>query len=205
MQYVRLKEAMKDFTVFSLRDIRRVDPGFYRARLNEWQEKGYIKKIIKGHYLFSDVEMDEHALFEIANRIYHPSYVSFEMALSYHHLIPENPYVITSASTRRTYRFSTPVGEFHYRTLKPDLFFGYELVPCRNRQVKAAGIEKAVLDYFYANPAVKKEPDFASLRIDPDVFHERVDREKLFGQLGRFAQKALDRRVRSFMQWMEHA
>lgn len=89
MQYIELKEALKGFTVFSLMDIKKVDSSFFRARLNEWQDKGYIKKVIKGYYIFSDIELSENVLFDIANRIYSPSYVSFEMALSYYHLIPE--------------------------------------------------------------------------------------------------------------------
>ena len=78
MQYLKLKESLKDFTVFSLADIRRVDSSFHRRRLNEWQEKRYIKKLIKGYYIFSDLELNENVLFEIANRIYAPSYVSLD-------------------------------------------------------------------------------------------------------------------------------
>jgi predicted transcriptional regulator of viral defense system len=106
MQYLEFQNVLKDFTVFSLADIRQVEPGFHRRRLNEWQEKGYIKKVVKGHYVFSGQELDERGLFEIANRIYAPSYVSFEMALSYYGLIPESVFAITSASTRKTSRFS---------------------------------------------------------------------------------------------------
>jgi len=72
MQYIELKEALKDFTIFSLNDIKKIDSRFFRSRLNEWQDKGYIKKIIKGYYIFSDLKLNEDVLFEIANRIYNP-------------------------------------------------------------------------------------------------------------------------------------
>ena len=85
MQYLELEKSFKDFTVFSLTDIKRIHAGFHRRRLNEWQEKGYIKKIIKGYYISSDLEISENILFEIANRIYRPSYISLETALSYYH------------------------------------------------------------------------------------------------------------------------
>ena len=52
MQYVKLREFLKDFTVFSLTDIKRVDSHFHRRRLNEWQKKGYIKKSSGSLYLF---------------------------------------------------------------------------------------------------------------------------------------------------------
>src|SRR3989338_7420397 len=109
MQYTELKQALKDFTVFSLADIKSLGVIFYRRRLNEWQDKGYIKKLIRGYYIFSDLELNENVLFEIANRIYDPSYVSLEAALSYYGLIPESVYGISSVSTRRTYKFKTPV------------------------------------------------------------------------------------------------
>ncbi|MDI6736880.1 MAG: hypothetical protein QME42_11945, partial [bacterium] len=76
MRFIELKESLRGFTIFSLLDIKMIDSNFHRRRLNEWQDKGYIKKIIKGYYIFSDLELSEHLLFEIANRIYSPSYIS---------------------------------------------------------------------------------------------------------------------------------
>ena len=133
MNYIKLKNFLKDYTIFSLNDIKMIDSSFYRRRLNEWQDKGYIKKIIRGYYIFSDLEINEQILFEIANKIYSPSYISLEMVLSYYHLIPESVYGITSVSTRRTYSFITPIAEFIYKTVKPQLFFGYNLIKYNNK------------------------------------------------------------------------
>ena len=123
-----IEASAKYFTeVFSLSDIRKVDPEFYRPRLNEWQAKGYIKKLRRGYYMFADLALNEQALFFIANRLYVPSYVSFEMALSYYGLIPEGVYLVTSVSTKKTSTFKTPIAQFLYKTMKPSLFFGYQL------------------------------------------------------------------------------
>jgi len=231
MQYVELKEALKDFTIFSLNDIKRIDRSFFRTRLNEWQGKGYIKKVIKGYYIFSDLELNENALFEIANKIYKPSYVSFETALSFYHLIPESVYGITSASTRRTYKFKTQMAEFSYRTIKPELFFGYELVSFQDtpspfplpygerikvrgkrkflyyqdKRFKIASIEKTILDYFYINSHIKKENDFACLRMNKDIFLKQVNEEKVYHFLEKFAQKRLGKRIKSFLEFMQNA
>jgi len=70
MRYLQFYELMRSFTVFSLADIRAVDPGFHRRRLAEWQQKGYLRKIIKGYYMFSEIPLCEEILFEVANRIY---------------------------------------------------------------------------------------------------------------------------------------
>jgi len=205
MQYLTLRESFKDFTVFSLHDIRKIDAGFHRRRLNEWQDKGYIKKIIRGYYIFSDLEVDENALFEISNRIYSPSYISFETALSYHHLIPESVYGISAASTRRTYTFKTPIAGFSYRTIKPNLFFGYDLASHGNKHMKIATMEKAILDYFYLNPGIKRAPDFASLRINRDLFLEKAQEETLYEFTDRFAKKTLTKRIQSFLRFLKNA
>lgn len=205
MQYIKMKESLKEFPVFSLTDIERVDSNFHRRRLNEWQDRGYIKKIIRGYYIFSDLELCENVLFEIANRIYSPSYVSLELALSYYRLIPESVYGITSASTRRTYNFKTPIAEFSYRTIKPGLFFGYNMVNYNNRHFKIASIEKAVLDYFYINPNIEKESDFASLRINRELFLKQVDEKSLHKFLDKFAKKTLTKRINSFLRFMKYA
>lgn len=205
MRYVELRESLKEFTVFSLSDIVRIDRNFHRRRLNEWQNKGYIEKIIKGYYIFSDLELNENILFKIANKIYSPSYISLEMALSFYHLIPESVYSITSVSTRRTYRFTTTIAEFSYRSIKPDLFVGYNLVSYNNKHFKIATIEKAVLDYFYLHPDVKTKSDFLSLRMNKDVFFKEVDEEKQYVLLEKFAQKTLRKRVLTFWEFMKNA
>jgi len=38
MKFLELKNELKDFPIFSLNEIRNIDPNFYRSRLNEWQE-----------------------------------------------------------------------------------------------------------------------------------------------------------------------
>ena len=205
MQYLELKNSFKDFTVFSLADIKKIDASFHRRRLNEWQDKHYIAKVIKGYYISSDLEIDENVLFEIANRIYRPSYISFETALSYYHLIPESVYGISSASTRRTYSFKTIIGEFSYKTIKWDLFFGYDLVRHNNKYIKIASTEKAILDFFYLHPHIKREPDFTSLRINKNIFLKQVNQERLYRFLDRFAKKALTKRVKSFLEFIKNA
>ena len=205
MRYMELRESLKDFTVFSLSDIRVVDGSFHRRRLNEWQEKGYIRKVIKGYYTFSDLELNESVLFEIGNRIYAPSYISLQMALSYYHLIPESVYGITSVTTRKTYRFKTEVAEFTYRTVKPALFFGFELVRYDNRVFKIAAIEKAILDYLYLMPHLRTDEDFRSLRLDRDMFFEQVSEERMNEFLVLFASNALTRRAHTLWRFLVNA
>ena len=200
MNFVQFKNSLRDFPLFSIADIRATHGGFDRRRLSEWQKKGYIKKIIKGYYLFSDVDIDESTLLAIANKIYKPSYISFETAISYYRLIPESIYMITSASTRRTSLFETPMARFSYRTIKPSLFFGYSLL---TGGIKMAFVEKAILDYLYINPAVRTADDFDSLRINREEVLSRVNMERLTGYEQRFHHKRLSKTMKHFLGWLD--
>ena len=202
MNFVYFKNSLRDFPVFSIADIRVAHDDFDRRRLSEWQKKGYIKKIVKGYYLFSEVDVDESMLSTIANKIYKPSYISFETAMSHYRLIPESIYMITSASTRRTYLFETPVARFSYSTIKPALFFGYSILP---GGIKMAFMEKAILDYFYINPWARTENDFASLRVNREEILDQLNKERLAEYLKRFNQKRLSNRMESFLEWLKRA
>ena len=205
MQYIQFRKIMGGFTVFSLADIREADPLFHRRRLNEWQDKGYLKKVIKGYYIFSDLPLDEKVLFEIANRIYAPSYVSFAMALAYYGMIPESIYGVTSASTRKTMRFKAPMGEFSYRTIRPKLYFGFDYLPVSGNYCKIASLEKALLDYLYFHNELNSVDDFAQMRINREVFLKKVNRKKLESYAAVYGQKSLNNRLKVFWEYIANA
>jgi len=205
MRYSEFRDAFKPYAIVSVNEIRKVERSFNVRRLVEWQSKGYIKKIIRGYYIFSDLTVDENVLFEIANRIYHPSYVSFEMALSYYQMIPESVYGLTSATSRKTMSFGTKVGDFIYHTIRPRLLFGYKLVDYNGRRFKIAQPEKALLDYFYINTSMKSSDDFSGIRIDKEQYLSHVDERRLLAYLNEFGHKRLAKTVKSFVEYMKHA
>ena len=59
----------------------------------------------------------------LAQRIYGPSYISLETALSYHGWIPEAVYAITSASMDRSREFETPLGQFSFTRIPQKVFY----------------------------------------------------------------------------------
>jgi predicted transcriptional regulator of viral defense system len=204
MQYIELKEKLNEYIVFTSQDIKKIDALFYRSRLNDWQDKGYIRKIRRGFYQFADQEINEPVLFSVANKIYSPSYISFEMALSSYGLIPESVYGITSATSNKTYRFKTDIGEFMYSHLKPELMFGYQLVTLGGVSYKMAEIEKTILDYFYINAHLKTEADFFEIRFNEEEFKSRVDYAKLQKYLAAFNNKSLEKRIKKFFKHINY-
>jgi predicted transcriptional regulator of viral defense system len=203
MTYIDLKEKLRDYLIFSLADIRKIGADFDRRRLNEWQDKGYIKKIRRGFYIFSDSALSEPALFLIANKIYPPSYISFEMAFSFYNLIPESVYGITSATTKKTISFKSQIGEFIYRKIKPSLMFGYKLESFQNQNYKIAEIEKAVLDYLYINPQIQSDADFFELRFNSQEFLAKADMQKFNQYLKVFKNKSLEKRAEKFLEFIK--
>lgn len=202
MRFLEFKEKLNKFIVFSLNDIRKIKADFDLRRLNEWQQKGYIKMIRRGYYIFSDLRINELTLFLIANKIYSPSYISLEMAFAYYNLIPESVYGITSVTSQKTDNFKTPLGEFIYRHIKPGLMFGYRLVEFEDYNFKIAEIEKAVLDYFYLNPHIKSQADFFELRFNADEFKTIANQEKMMSYLAGFNNKSLEKRINKFIKYL---
>ena len=205
MQFLDLKSKLKEFPIFSLLEIEKINPTFHKQRLSEWQKKGYIKKIRQGFYIFSDWKIHEQALFLIANIIYKPSYISLEMALSLYHLIPESVYGITSVSSRKTNHFKTEFGTFIYHHLKPELLFGYRLQIYGNHTIRIAEIEKTVLDYLYIHPHIKDQEDFEGMRFNSEEFKAKADIPKFKKYLNAFNNRALTARATSFLSYLEYA
>lgn len=201
MRFIEFREKLKHFKVFGLTDIRKNDFDFDLRRLNEWQKKNYIKKVRKGWYIFSDLDIGEAGLFLIANKIYAPSYVSLEMGLSQYNLIPETVYGITCVTSRKTISFKTQMGNFSYKHIKPELMFGYELRQQGDCRYAVAEIEKAPLDYLYLHPDIKKDEDFKGMRFNYDEFREHADMEKWKKYLAAFGSNALTVRAEKFIKY----
>jgi len=64
--------------------------------------------------------------------------------------------------------------------------------------------EKLILDYLYLNTSLTTPDDFESLRINEVEIHNLVNIEKLNEYLSLFENKALEKRVRVFLNLMEH-
>ena len=203
MNYQGFRETFHGFKIFSLTDIRKNFPAFDSRRLVEWQEKGYIKKVINRWYTFADIPVEEHLLYWTANRIYQPSYISLETALSYYGLIPEAVYTTTSVSTLKTTSFDTHLGAFAYRHVKPAFFFGYRIIEWQGFPIKMAEPEKVILDYLYLNPNLNQDEDWKGLRLNLESIHEVVDVPKLQEYLSIMKIKALEKRVFHFLNFME--
>ncbi len=111
--------------------------------------------------------------FTLAQRIYGPSYISLEGALSYHGWIPEAVPAITCASLERSREFATPLGLFAFVRIPQTTFFsGVERVAAtEGTAFFIASPVKALADYVYSHQCDWKsaDPVIASLRVEPEM------------------------------------
>ncbi|MFM7430845.1 MAG: hypothetical protein ACKO1F_13205 [Flammeovirgaceae bacterium] len=195
MRFLDFKAHFEQFHIFSITDIKKWDNKFDFRRLVEWQQKGYINKIINRWYVFSK-SLQQEDLLIASNRIYPPSYVSLQWALSYYHLIPEGVFSITAITSLKTHHFNTSAGAFSYKHVKPRLLFGYRLIEYGGLFYRLAEPEKAILDYLYLNPSVNTHQDMEGLRLKLHEFKKVVDIERLGNYLSLFNNKSLAKRVK---------
>jgi predicted transcriptional regulator of viral defense system len=171
--------------------------------LVRWQKKGYIIRLRNQWYALNDSESNENIEWLAANLIYAPSYISMHTALSWYNLIPEMIVSTTSVTTRKTNKFSTPLGDFDYHRIKPELFgFGYSLEDMdaytrqsnNSRKIMVATPQKAILDFFYINDFYDSEKDMEDLRLNDTELVKTIN-EDFYRFLVRYESNALERRI----------
>ena len=200
--WTEFQVKMRPYRVFSVQDVKKQFPSMNLMNLVRWKEKGYILKLRNRWYAFNDRESSENMGWLAANLIYSPSYISLHTALSWYNLIPEMIPTTTSVTTRKTNKFSTPMGSFDYHSIKPELFgFGYVLEDMGSserdtgRKIMVATPQKAILDFFYINNYYETEKDIEDLRLNETELVNIINPE-FNKNLGKYQSHALERRIR---------
>ncbi|MFU8781410.1 MAG: type IV toxin-antitoxin system AbiEi family antitoxin domain-containing protein [Kiritimatiellia bacterium] len=181
---------------FSVHQVYAWQPGFDRNNLSRWLDKGYLLRLRRGLYTFPDYLGNPDMAAFFAGAIYKPSYISLHHALAFYGLIPESVSQITSVTSRKTADFSNAFGSYSYKSVRPDLMFGYILQPLADgRSTAFASREKALLDLLYLYPFYNTEEAMADLRLDENVLHADVNRSEWDAFVARFCCTALERRA----------
>ena len=203
MRFREMRAALIHLPIFSLQDIRKIDPTFHRPQLSYWVEHGYVKPFAGRYYIFSDRMVAEELLFMAANLIYPPSYISLESALSAYGIIPESVLGVTSVSSRKTNQFESGWGTLRYRTVKPALMFGYAVINVSEHiKYQLAHLEKAILDYLYLNPKISSLADFDGLRWNRARLSEDLQISIFSDYLAAMDNRALRARADLLMEYL---
>lgn len=204
LSYLEFQTALGSLPVVEVAEVEKAFPGFDRNALTRWQQAGYLQKIRNGFYRFAARPLSgEVELFFIANRICQPSYVSLQSALSWHGFIPEGVFTVTSVTTLKTQSFDTPAGNYTYRSLRNDLFFGYRLEAFREFRFKIADPAKTLLDLLYLFPALEDESHFHGLRLNAAEIHEKLNRSDFENYLTAFGNRSLAARAKKLLKFLD--
>jgi predicted transcriptional regulator of viral defense system len=176
MNFQEFRNKWFDLGCISSNQIYTWRPDFDKNNLSNWSKKGFIIKLRNGFYTFAEYKTKSGFAFNIANRIYRPSYISLHTALAFYGMIPESVVQITSVTSMKTASFSNVIGEFSYKTVKPDLMFGYDIKPIsEGHSFLLAKPEKALIDLLYLYPFYNTRSEIEELRLDIDFIHNDLN------------------------------
>ncbi len=199
MGFLEFRKRFIEGGCFSTNQVKAVFPGFQSNNLSRWTEKGLLVKLRNGYYIFPEYMSEPGVQYYAANRIYKPSYISLHSVLAFYGIIPETVVQITSVTTLKTDFFENTLGEFSYKSVLPELFFGYEKKKFMKRLTFLFAFpEKALIDLLYLYPFYDNEREIRELRLDEDVLHEVIDLKRLELFTKQAGKKVIEKRVKIF-------
>ena len=157
MNFLEFKQKTEELPYFETKELRLILGSDFTSttliNLKNWMNKGYLIMLRRGLYILTETK-NKIDIMAFATKIYSPSYISLETALSFYGIIPEAVFTTTSVTTRKTKEFKTPVGNFSYQKIKKEAFGGFETKKQDGISFNLALPEKALVDFFYLNRGI---------------------------------------------------
>lgn len=176
MEYLRLRTTLgkNKLYFFSLQDLKNLFPGerpkTLKNNLTRWVQKEYLVRIKRDMYQWTEsCGVDEISDLYVANRLYEPSYISLETALSFYSIIPDIAVHVTSVTSRQTRIFRNQYGTFFYRSCHPRALIGYRLMAQGGFKIRIADPEKALVDFLYFRLREGPPLDFEKERFNKRI------------------------------------
>ena len=201
MKFIDLQNKLQELKIFNIRDLEIIDANFNKSKISSWNKKWYIKNLRKWYYIFWNLNITQSLLYFIANKLYINSYISLEFALNYYWIIPEQSFVITSVSNKKTINFETFIWNFSYKKIKSCLFWWYNIININNNKILIWDLEKVILDYFYLNKVDNIE-DLKWLRWNKDILLEKIDFKKIKKYSKKYNSKIINDRVNNLFHYL---
>ena len=197
MNFIEFRNRFFSLAGFNINQVYATYPEFNRNNLVNWVKQGYLVRLRQGYYGFQDYRGSTEITLFFGNLIYKPSYISLHTVLSFYGIIPEAVPQITSVTTLKTITFQNDFGEYSYKSIKPDMMFGYDLKEMEGgRHIMFATPEKAIIDLLYLYPFYNTERDFEELRLDESYMEEDFNMERFTEFCERIGSKALSNRIK---------
>lgn len=180
-----LKLYQAKTTVFTIDEIalflRETNRQLLKSKLNYYAKKGVIKNIRKGIYVKPDYNP-----FELATKIYTPSYISLETVLEKEGVIFQR-YKTIFVISYLTRKIEVDQNEIQFRRIKEEILLNQAEV-LQKANYSIASKERAFLDALY----LYKDCYFDNL--------DGLDRKKVFSLLKIYQSKKLTQRVKNIFK-----
>ncbi|MCK4462888.1 MAG: hypothetical protein KAU58_01095 [Candidatus Omnitrophica bacterium] len=207
MKYFDLFSELKKnkLIIFSLRDVENLFPAekvkSLKNNLSRWLKMGRIVRLRRNLYEFIEPGLGSNISdVYVANKIYAPSYVSLETALSIYGLIPDVAAQVTSLTTRPTRKFKSRHGSFFYRSCQKKAFTGYKLMQYEGIKILIADEEKALVDFLYFSIR-RKGP----LNFDEERFEKHALKKLNWTKVSKYAKLFNKRTITTLVKLREWA
>jgi predicted transcriptional regulator of viral defense system len=194
MNFLEFRRQFFEAGCVSINQIYARYEDFDKNNLTRWIHKNLLLRLRQGFYAFPEYTGQPNFSFFVSNYIYRPSYASLHTALVFYGIIPEAITQITAVSSLKTTDFQNAFGQFSYLKVKPDLLFGYSILPLGKHSIRIAQPEKAILDLLYLYPFYNTKNEIENLRFDEDFIHNELNVATLY--LDKFNNKKLTKRVK---------
>jgi predicted transcriptional regulator of viral defense system len=187
-QNAQKKIKEKGLWIFGPRDLARL---FRASRsavsffVHRNTKKGLLVRLKKSKrgslYALADSVPDQYI---IANRLYEPSYISLDSALSFYGIIPETIYGVTSVTPNTTRQFEVEKILYSYFRVKKQVYTGYRPISYKGATVLMAEPEKALADYLYYVDLKKRGLHYERLDLSKIKKGKLLKQVKLFNRAG---------------------
>lgn len=174
--------GLQVFTTQEFVNLFKIDQSLATVKLSRYKKAGYLISPRRGVYYLADEVENK---YKIANKIYRPSYISLDSALSKYGLIPETVYTITSVTTKATREFTDKQATYKYYKIKKSIFTAYHT----EGDVLIADPEKAVVDYLYFVAQGKRE-------LNDRLDLSKIDKKKMLALALDFEDKRLNNLIK---------
>lgn len=183
------KSGLRFFNASSLSRFLGVSQPAAQKLLERYAKKGVFIRLKRDLYVLED---NQPPIFLIANKLYSPSYLSFETALSFHGVIPESIFSIVSATSQPTRTFEALGQEFVYHKIKEGSFKGYRVEKWGEEKIEMAEPEKALADLLYFVSLGKKD-------LPPRLDTSEISKKKLMSYISLFDREGLQEEAQDIL------
>lgn len=205
MKFSEFQQIIEQYPLFTTNELRLILREKYdqniKNQIKKWTDLNYLIKLKKSTYLLNKKEIIANLdLAYLATKIYYPSYISLEYALSYYGIIPEAVNTVTSITTRKTVNFKNKLGEYAYHHLSTKAFLGFVSKQNHNFTFQIAYPEKALADYLYFNRQniILNNNYWDSLRLNLSK-NFKLSKLKIYSKY--FNNKKLEKIIANFIQY----